>query len=384
MTPCSMSELAVPKKILLTTDTVGGVWSYSLNLAQELSERGVHVVLATLGPSPTEQQRRDARCIPMLELVEGNFALEWMEDPWEEVDAASTWLRELADDAGVDLVHLNQLALGAPRWHLPCVVVAHSCVFSWFAAVRKHKPDSTWQMYYSRVQAGLSSADAVTAPSRALLQELRGIYGKFPSVAAIHNGCDSKLWRPLTKHEHILCCGRAWDEAKNVQALDRAAEGLAWPVFCAGATASPGGEAVALENIETLGVLRPRQLADRFGHAPIFAAPAKYEPFGLSILEAAHCGCALVLGDIPSLRELWNDAALFVSPDDVEQLRRILSELITQPRLRRYYSTRACVRAQRYSAATMGEQYMLLYSRLLESPQQRLLQQQVVSARPVL
>ena len=51
------------------------------------------------------------------------------------------------------------------------------------------------------------------------------------------------------------------------------------------------------------------------GRAAIYALPARYEPFGLSILEAALSGCALVIGDIPSLREIWADAALFVPSD---------------------------------------------------------------------
>ena len=50
----------------------------------------------------------------------------------------------------------------------------------------------------------------------------------------------------------------------------------------------------------------------RLGEAAIFAAPAHYEPFGLGILEAAASGCALVLGDIASLRENWDGAAVFL------------------------------------------------------------------------
>ena len=43
---------------------------------------------------------------------------------------------------------------------------------------------------------------------------------------------------------------------------------------------------------------------------------ARYEPFGLAVLEAAQAGCALVLSDIPTFRELWNGAAQFVPPGD--------------------------------------------------------------------
>jgi glycogen synthase len=56
--------------------------------------------------------------------------------------------------------------------------------------------------------------------------------------------------------------------------------------------------------------------ADWYARASIYALPARYEPFGLSALEAALSGCALILGDIPSLREVWLEAAPYVSPDD--------------------------------------------------------------------
>ena len=40
---------------------------------------------------------------------------------------------------------------------------------------------------------------------------------------------------------------------------------------------------------------------------------ARYEPFGLAVLEAAQAGMRLVLSDIPSFRELWDGAATFVA-----------------------------------------------------------------------
>jgi glycosyltransferase involved in cell wall biosynthesis len=62
--------------------------------------------------------------------------------------------------------------------------------------------------------------------------------------------------------------------------------------------------------------------------ASIYVHPARYEPFGLAILDAALAGCALVLGDIPSLRELWHDAAIFVPTEDAARLSRELTALI--------------------------------------------------------
>ncbi len=76
-----------------------------------------------------------------------------------------------------------------------------------------------------------------------------------------------------------------------------------------------------------LGELSPAALAKKLAQAAIYAAPARYEPFGLGILEAALAGCALVLSDLPSLRENWSGAALFLPPGDQAAWREVLNGL---------------------------------------------------------
>ena len=98
--------------------------------------------------------------------------------------------------------------------------------------------------------------------------------------------------------------------------------------------------------------------------ARVFVAPAKYEPFGLAILEAAQEFCALVLGDIPTLRELWGGAAIFVPPDEPEAIRATVQELMSMPGRAANLGARAHVRARRYTARAMGQAYMDLYAQL--------------------
>lgn len=85
---------------------------------------------------------------------------------------------------------------------------------------------------------------------------------------------------------------------------------------------------------------------------------ARYEPFGLSVLEAAQAGCALVLGDIPSLRENWDGAALFAAPDDDDALRDALRRLIEDDALRARFGARARRRAMFMTAARMADEYL--------------------------
>lgn len=148
------------------------------------------------------------------------------------------------------------------------------------------------------------------------------------------NGRNSSLFAPSEKDPYILSVGRLWDEAKNLRTLDRVAPHVEWRVYVAGDTCHPGGGSATHHNVHALGPLSGDTLASWFSRASIYALPARYEPFGLSALEAGLAGCALVLGDIPSLREVWGNAAIFVPPDDAGALRAALQTLIIDSDLR--------------------------------------------------
>jgi glycosyltransferase involved in cell wall biosynthesis len=78
-------------------------------------------------------------------------------------------------------------------------------------------------------------------------------------------------------------------------------------------------------------------------------------------LEAALSGCALVLGDIPSLREVWGDAADFVAPDDHVALRRAIARLIASPALLAARASAAYARALSFTPARMAREYVSIY-----------------------
>ena len=109
--------------------------------------------------------------------------------------------------------------------------------------------------------------------------------------------------------------------------LDTVAPFLSWPIYVAGEERHPVAGRVHYRSLKPLGRLSPPTLASWLSQAAIYALPARYEPFGLSVLEAGLAGCALVLGDIPSLREIWDGAALFVPPEDADALRKTLQTL---------------------------------------------------------
>lgn len=354
-------------RIFMSADTVGGVWNYTLELARGLIEAGDTVLVAAMG-GELDAGQRQAAMMPGLTVVASALRLEWMEEPWKDLDLAADWLLELAAGFEPDMVHLNHYAHGALDWPAPVVMVAHSCVYSWHHAVRGCAPKPRWQRYRERVRQGLQAADLVVAPTQAMLAEATRFYGPLERTRVIHNGRRSEEFPVYPKQPQILSAGRLWDDAKNIARLAEIAPDLPWPVAIAGEQRHPDGGMVRFAGVERLGRLDPPAMAKTLGEAAVYALPARYEPFGLSVLEAALAGCALVLGDIPSLRELWDGAAVFVAPEDGPGLRSALTRFCEDKELRQDFAERAQHRARRFSTRIMVENYRCAYEETNKRP----------------
>lgn len=288
-----------------------------------------------------------------------------MDEPWDDLAAAGDWLLRLAHRWKPDLIHLNDYPYGDLPWPAPVLIVGHSCVLSWWQAVRHEPAPAAWNRYRETVGRGLAAAGQVVAPSAAMLAALERHYGPLPPSRVIYNGRRMRPAPELRKEPLILSAGRVWDQGKNVDTLVRAAVGLPWPIYVAGEIRHPSGGVPEFANARFLGRLSAEALAAWFARAAVYALPARYEPFGLSPLEAALAGCALVLGDIPSLREVWDKAAIYVLPDDGRGLRAALLSLARDEMLRLDYARRAKERAGRYTLERMAGEYWNTYSALL-------------------
>ncbi|MCU1504739.1 MAG: glycosyl transferase family 1 [Ilumatobacteraceae bacterium] len=356
--------------VLMTTDAVGGVWTYCLDLAGALAAAGVQTSLAILGPAPTAAQRADLASSAVVRAAHHPGALEWMDDPWADVDDAGRWLLDLETAWQPDVVHLNGFVHAVLDWRAPTVVVAHSDVVAWWHAVHGAAPPAAWRAYADRVGAGLAAATAVIAPTAAALADTERIYGR-TGGSVVPNGRRGDWLIELDKEPIIIATGRMWDEAKNLASLRAVATRLDWPVVVAGAVTRDDADGRPPEAgddegpVVALGPLAFAELAPWLARAAVHAAPARYEPFGLGVLEAAMSGCALVLGDIASLREVWADAATYVAPDDLAALAQALTDLIHDPVRCAQRGAAAREHARRYTATRMAAGYAEVYRGVL-------------------
>ena len=159
-----------------------------------------------------------------------------------------------------------------------------------------------------------------------------------------------------------LTSGRLWDEGKNVRVLDAAARMCRSPVYAAGPAHGPSsGDRIELSAVRGLGALSAEALDRWLGRARVYVSSALYEPFGLGVLEAAQAGCALVLSDIATFRELWDGAAVFVDPRSPEAFAGHIDALMENTAQADRLGAMARTRAATYSAAAMAGEMLGLY-----------------------
>jgi glycogen(starch) synthase len=331
----------------MTADSSEGMWSYALELSRVLSSFGIHVTLATMGAPRSANQRRESEGISGLDVIEQSFSVDWRpDDNGHELAAAAQWL--LAIDANIEpsLVHVNHVCHAAIGWSAPTLVAAHGCLLSRWLAVHGTRAPAEWTRYRHEVEAGLRSASVIVTTSISAKQALEQYYTPGRSARVIPSGRDGRWVMPDEKDSVIVSMGELGDEAANLRALADVAGMLSWPT-------------------ELLGSIETHGVRHALSRASIFAWPAKYAPFATPVLDAALCGCALVLGDLPSLRETWQDAALFVAPDDRAELAAALCELTDSPARRHQLGQAARARALECSASRMATGYLSAYCGLM-------------------
>lgn len=360
-----MTGVDGPRKVLMTADAVGGVWRYAMDLAASQKAAGSQIVFLGFGPAPDAPKKAEAEAIGTLHWRD--LPLDWMVQERAALSGLTQAIEQLVREEEVDLVHLNQpsqaAGLDVP---VPVVTVAHSCVPTWFAAVRNGDTPPDWAWHKQLNAEGLIRADAIVAPSHAFAQLLQEVYGPLSTLHVIHNASRVEE-KTCEKDEFCFAAARWWDDGKDGATLDAAAAQCSWPLGMAGPVIGPGGDTLALRYARHMGELPHAQVLEQMRRAAIFVSPSVYEPFGLAALEAARLGCALVLSDIPVYRELWDGAALFAAPHDPESLASAINILIGDGEQRRELARAAEKRSRRYTAGAQNAAMQALYAQLFST-----------------
>ena len=334
--------------ILMTVDTVGGVWITALDLGRELVRHGSAVTFAVLGPA-AHGADRDAAVEAGIEIVHLGAQPEWLAEKPVAVNRGAEALAQLAREMGADVIHINHPALAADvRFGRPVVAIAQACTATWWQAVKGTPLPENLRWQADAVGRGYAAATRVVAPCRSFAAATARLYGlsRQPMVVPVGRA-------PIesegvgTAVDGVLTTGRLWDQGQNASVLDRAASLTTIPFRAAGPTRL-GTRATTFDYMTMLDATSDANLRALLAERPIYASAALYDPAGLAVLDAARAGCALVLSDIESFRELWDGAATFVSPSDAAGFAGAAQRLIADRDLRQRSGEAARTRSCTY------------------------------------
>lgn len=360
-------------RILMTTDTVGGVWTFTSTLTHQLLGRGHAVHLVSFGRKPSADQVAEqdtlTKAYPSLfGFTNSDLPLEWMQNN-ETVQADGAALLEsvLQNEDGMDVILSSQFCFGRLQSPVPRIVVAHSDVLSWAAACKPSalEPSPWLNRYTAMVQAGLLDAAAVVAPTSFMGTALRSNFFLPKQAFVLPNGVQAEPAGDDAPQRRLqaISAGRLWDEAKGLDILKDL--DTAMPLLIAGEnTFETVGTDVWPAHLQILGPLSRPALHRHFRQSATYLCTSRYEPFGLAPLEAALCGCAVVTRDLPGLREVWADSALYFQ--DPSSLQAILQQLMGSPDLLTQAQARAFARASLFTPQRMADNYLQLFSSVLQ------------------
>jgi glycosyltransferase involved in cell wall biosynthesis len=229
-----------------------------------------------------------------------------------------------------------------------------------------------WSTAYS-----LKHSDRIIAVSEFTKQEILKIYkcqGK--KITVIHNGFNDELYKKINDNKKIeevlskyglrqpyfLYVGRL-EKKKNTPLLIEAFvkfqhnQPVAKEKLVLIGDASFGSDEVKYtlnefdmqDEVLMPGWIKEEDMPYIFNGARAFIMPSLHEGFGITILQALACGVPAIISDIPVLREVASDAALFFNPRDKEEMAAVMDKIYVNADLRAELIEKGLKRVKEFS-----------------------------------
>jgi glycosyltransferase involved in cell wall biosynthesis len=292
------------------------------------------------------------------------------------------------DREHADLFHATNFAL-PPRTSCPCVVTIHDLIYA--RAPGAFEP--LYQRYLQHVvPTAVRRAVHVITDSTATRDDLLELAGPEPGrVSVVHLGVSDEYrvirntdelergrQRLRLPRSFILHVG-AIERRKKLETLLAAAApllraNLTEELVLAGEQGHGADEVrrAAMElgiqkRVRFLGYVAQELLPTLYGLAQVLSLASVYEGFGMTVLEAMACGTPVVTSNVSSLPEVAGDAALMVSPGDVDGLREALSRVLADTQLRDDLRQKGLARARDFSWESTAAGHLAVYRHVLET-----------------
>jgi len=231
----------------------------------------------------------------------------------------------------------------------------------------------------------LAAADAVIAVSHSLASEYGALGWQMPAPVVIPNGVDEAFYASdpgaARQAGRILFAGRLCPQKGCDLALRAFRELL--PTFPALRlrVAGTGAWEQAYRNlarrlgigdrVHWLGWLAPAALREEYQRCRAFLMPSRFEPFGLSALEAMACGAPVIAAAVGGLPEFITDqeTGLLVPQGDPAALAQAVHSLLVDPSRAARLGAAAALHAREFTWARAAEETLRVYRCLPQTAQ---------------
>jgi glycosyltransferase involved in cell wall biosynthesis len=254
------------------------------------------------------------------------------------------------------------------RRRIPAVITIHDLAFLRFPHLQT--PESA--RYYGQVRRAVQSAEQIIAVSESTRRDLLElVQAPEERITVVHSAAGPE-YRPLDEDElehararlglpsrFILFVGTI-EPRKNLPVLLQAYAAMdaerAAPLVVVGNRGWLFDEVFRTRDelglgsrVLFVGGVPAEQLVYYYSCASCLVLPSLYEGFGLPVIEAMACGTPVVVSNVSSLPEVAGDAAIAVSPDDVQGFADAMTRLLADDDLRRKLSELGLQRAREFS-----------------------------------
>lgn len=183
-------------------------------------------------------------------------------------------------------------------------------------------------------------------------------------ITVIHNAIDPLFLAHPSRENgvpKILLIGTG--DNKNLIRTFDALKGFRCQVVIIGVLSQEQRESLVKNNIsyECKSGLSDEQIVEEYIKCDIVSFISLFEGFGMIVIEANKVGRPVICSDIPVLREVGGDAALFVNPEDVNDMRSGFEKMFSDDELRKRLISEGFENARRFDVEVIRQQWALLY-----------------------
>ena len=180
---------------------------------------------------------------------------------------------------------------------------------------------------------------------------------------------------PASQREYLLWVGRPY-ASKNLSVLFGALRLLAESGYsvptlrligASGHERQFASDVKGMEkNVSFEAPVENQMLPPIYRGANVFCFPSFAESFGIPPIEAMGCGAAVICSDIPVLREVCGDAAVFCDPDDPQAFADAIRKVLDDAAYRGELTSRAKERAAGFTWPKCAQDTLGIYRRILQ------------------